>query len=276
MPEEKPQTEIRQPNRNPSLREISSDTRRELERRLHSGNEEDRRYAIWWLSSLHDAPIPGIPCWPEKKCTDLQFAATEAILGEWFEYTQDHADASEETIIRDLFPRDDDPIVRPRVRRLAKPKPQLTGPLVKTLDAWSEKVKQVLLNWDVCPEPSELAGSDGQDCPLPPMDMEIFRQSTWAMLAETWQRVAEILAKARTDYELVAAEQSLHAVLATLRWEAIAVALELRDPEGERWTSQEVREIASSIERSSQPAAPEAKPTGDWVGKYRRMRAAGI
>jgi hypothetical protein len=251
----------------------------DLKSRLNSGLDVERRLAVHEFCLLGIAPIAPLKCWPKQECSNLQLAAAEALLREWLDYVEEYPEASEKEIINTLFPRDGEYLagtIKPRLRRLANSDSPPNGMLAKKLAAWSERVKEVLLNWDVRAEPDELADSEGQDCPLAPLDKEKFLELTRAKLSESWHYVTELLGDARTDYELVAAEKAIQQFLSTLKWEAIAVALELRDPYGEPITSREVRELAGSIAPPCEPTTTEAKPTRDWVSKYRRMRAAGL
>ena len=277
MPNDRSKPETESAVRALSLREINWQHCHRLKLCMFSPDEEDRRWAVQGLSMLRDAPIRGLDCWPEKKCTDLEFAAAEAILREWFEYALRYPGASEYEVIRALFPRDDEqPFSDTKARPSAAANPSRLQPLAKKLDELSDKVKEKLLDWDVCPESNELEGSEGQDCPLAPLDKERFHEYTYAKLAEAWTILTEKLAAARTDHELVAAEQAIQAILSTLKWEAIAAALELRDPYAEPLTGEQVQELAGSLTPPASPKNTEPTPTRDWADKYRRMRAAGF
>jgi hypothetical protein len=267
------------------LKDLPKQLVRDLRRSLHSANEEKRRWAVQGFVKLGISPIAAIKCWPEKKCTVLQLATAETLIREWLECVEEDPEAFEGEIISALFPieMDDDLDDEPklRVRRLAKNKsnpPKSNSPnlIAQKVEAWSDTIKEKLLDWDLIPEANELSGSDGDDCPLAPLEREKFLESMRAKIDESWQQITQILAEARTDYELVAAEQAIHPILSTLRWEAIAVALELRDPYLESLSADEIRDLAESIAPTSQPTKFEPKPTGNWAGKYRRMRSSGL
>lgn len=253
--------------------------RRSFANDLDSLSEDRRREAIQAFANCDGSPITGIQCWPTQQCSGLQLAAAEAILREWLEYIKDNPEAPEELIIAELFPLEEiateRDVIKPRVRRLAPPKPQPPSRVVKTLDEWSENVKQKMLNWDVVPLPNEHEESEGEDIVLAPLDRGQFAERMRVKVEETMAYVTDNLAAAKTDYDLLLAERVIHPLLSTLRWEAIATALELRQPDGGPVSIDELREAAESLEPSASPP-PDAKPTGGWVSKYRRMRAAGI
>jgi hypothetical protein len=254
-------------------------TRLSYARDLDSLDDNRRREAIQAFADSGTTPIAGIQCWPEQQCTNLQLAAAEAILREWLEFLSSNPDAPEESIIAELFPLEEmEPerdVVKPRVRRLAPTKESPPSRIVKKLDQLSETIKDKMLDWEVVPQENVHAESEGEDVLLAPLDRRQFAEHMRAKVDETMGFVTDSLAAARTDYDLLLAERTIHPLLSTLRWEAVATALELRQPDGGPVSVDEVREIAESL-GPAENAPPNAKPTGDWVSKYRRMRAAGI
>jgi hypothetical protein len=259
--------------------EMTPSLRRLFSVDLDSFNGERRRSAVQTFADSGVSPIAGIRCWPMQECSALQLAAAEAVLREWLDYVEQNPSAPEEVIVAELFPLEEQNeewnCVKPRVRRLAQPKEQRPSKVVAKLNQWSETVKQKMLDLDLLQQPNEHAESDGEDVQLAPLDREQFAERIRAKVEETMGFVTDSLAAAKTDYDLLLAERSIHPLLSTLRWEAIAAALELRQPDGGPISIDELREAAESIEPADS-VAPPAKPTGGWVSKYRRMRAAGI
>src|SRR5262249_4372372 len=94
---------------------------------LKSPAEEDRRRAVQSFVNLRDSPIQHIECWPEMRCTRLQFFVAEMMILEWLKHLRLDPTATEADIIDGLFPPEEEmtPEPAPRVRKLAQPYPDV-------------------------------------------------------------------------------------------------------------------------------------------------------
>jgi hypothetical protein len=229
---------------------------------LNSSAENQRRWAVQTIVDLGDSPIQHIECWPELKCTRLQLFAAETIIGEWLKQLRRAPGATEEEMIEEMFPEEEDAVPDPpRVRKLAKPASQ-PGRLARALDRLSENVKDTIIDLRVGPEPNEFTAPYSEDIPLRSLDPQAFEERMRPRLADSLEVAAGILSKPATDRELAECSEQLNKVADSFRWNLLEVAMELRtaeNPDG-------------SDKKESQPQAMPAS----WAKKFRLMRASGF
>lgn len=241
---------------------------------LKSPEEADRRRAVQSFVNLKDSPIQHIECWPEMKCTRLQFFVAEMMILEWLKHLRGNPGATEDEIVDGLFPPEEDlaPPVEPRIRKLAKPYPEVSASappaprpqpskLSVALDRLNGVVKETILDFSIGPETNEFATPPEDDVHLNALDRKAFEERLRAPIADAIEVASEILAKRGTDRELAAASDELGKVTDALRWAALEIAMDLR------------------TQPNSQPEAQLPQPPHEprsWAKKFRLMRAAGL
>ena len=150
--------------------------------------------------------------------------------------------------------------------------------MTRTADA----IRDAILDWG----PSE--ESDDADMPeagtdvLPPMDASLFVETMRVRVDETMSQVASLLNDSASGEQLAAREEEVRAILSELRWDAIALALQMRND------AAAVVDLASWRAPSGQRLKLLPRKWGKvrysysdfwhpvWVEKYRHMRAVAI
>ena len=268
--DEKPRED--DPFKNSCWREMSSEFRDRTIAGLASALQENRQFSVHVLSSMADSPIPRIDCWPVRTCSLLQFAAAEAILREWIEYLDTASNLSENQLIHLMFPveyeRERD---RPRVRtfRMQPPDPPRPPPPAPpapsawdhVLDRWNDAVRDAIIDRPGDGEENEFSVPE-EDQPLAVLDRERFTANLHEKFNEVAGHIADTVSTPRTDFELAKTENEVGRFLPEFRWDAPALALDLRVPDGV----------------PNAPALPTHNPPGmhphradAWARKYRRM-----
>jgi hypothetical protein len=144
-------------------------------------------------------------------------------------------------------------------------------------DRLGEIVKDAILDWN-----TETFNADdlaeGEDAALGPLQREAFVAAMREKVTEAVEHIADLLAEVPNVRSLAACEPSVGEILADLRGEAVALALEMRG-------MQEPRQLAridpphGSLPRWLKPDTTWPSPPefpGGWVKKYRRIRRAGL
>jgi hypothetical protein len=146
-------------------------------------------------------------------------------------------------------------------------------------DRLGEIVKDAILDWNGETFSSEDAPVE-EDAPLGPLHREAFVAAMREKVTEAVEHVADLLAEVPNVRSLAACEASVGEILADLRGEAVALALEMRgEQEPEPKTLARLDPPHAQIPRwlkpdTTWPPAPEFP--GGWVKKYRRIRRAGL
>ncbi|HEV3115696.1 MAG TPA: hypothetical protein VGY58_01505 [Gemmataceae bacterium] len=111
---------------------------------------------------------------------------------------------------------------------------------------------------------------------LPPLSSAHFVASMRGKIEQTLSRVAEVLNQAETGTEIAASEAHIKSLLGDLRFDAIAMALQMRNDAN----TAEIQSVASvpgrlttrSGKAKSYPASEHWRPV--WVERFRNMRAS--
>jgi hypothetical protein len=237
---------------------------------MESPHEWVRRQALQTLVDFHNAPVGEIDCWPRQMCTDLQLTTMQAVFGEWLETTQESPVATEEKVIDTLF------TFEPEQGKIEKP---VAAPLPKLGEKWDrlgDIIKDSLLDWNAATFSTADDAPADEDAALGPLPREPFVEAMREKVTEAVEHVADLLAEVPNVRSLAACEPSVGDVLADLRGEAVALALEMRGvqepltrldpphPAFPRWLPAD----------TTWPPAPDFP--GGWVKKYRRIRRAGL
>jgi hypothetical protein len=264
------------------LRDLDAGERRELFANLDSTEDAVCRNAVQLLVNLGDAPVGRIDCWPVKRCTELQLTATLCVLREWVYFLREDTHFSEAVLVNLMFPRvepEQEPW-RPRVRMIAEwnapapapppphpraPEPSLIG---KALDQLNETVKNAILDRNYVDEENEFGDAE-EDVILAPLDRQRFAEGMQAKFSEVLEHVADTVAAAKTDFELAKSEDQVGCFLHEMRWDALCLALDLRDPQSDLAASS-----SGATTKQPIPLGPHSAET--WAKKYRRMRALGM
>jgi hypothetical protein len=257
---------------NPSWNDLLNEFRGRVAAALTSSISECRRYAIHILSSLSDSPIGSLDCWPQLNCSRLQFAAAEAILREWLEYVDSPAKLTENQLIHLMYPVEYEEVERPRVRKLATwppephAEPEATNRVVRTLQRWNDAVKDTILDGTIADEENEFSSPE-EDEPLTALDREKYISSLQQQFGDIASHIADTVSTPGTDFELAKTEEEVGRFLQEFRWDALALAIDMR-----------VGGAPPIAEASKQRCSPSPRPprqSDDWAKKYRRMRALG-
>jgi hypothetical protein len=252
--------------------------RRQMIADLDFPSEPVRCQALQTLVDFHDAPVGTITCWPVRQCTNLQLTTMEAVFGQWLETTGKMPAPSEEKVIDALFTfaPDEMPIEKP----LAQPESK-EGDFERELDRLREIVKDAVLDWNA----STFAPDDptpDEDAPLGPLLREPFIAAMREKVTETVEQVADLVGAAPTVRALADYEPRVAEMLADLRGEALALALEMRgvqtptsEPVVRSRTDPPHRSVPRWL-RPDGPWPPAPEFSGGWVKKYRRIRRAGL
>jgi hypothetical protein len=241
-------------------------------------SEPVRCLALQTLVDFHNAPVGTIMCWPMRWCTNLQLTTMEAVFGQWLETTGQMPAPSEEKIIDALFTfaPDETPIEKP----LAPPELK-TGDFDRELDRLREIVKDAVLDWNATTFAPDDPTPD-EDAPLGPLLREPFIAAMREKVTETVEQVADLVGAAPTVRALADYEPRVAEMLADLRGEALALALEMRGvltPTSEPVVRPRTDPPHRSLPRWLRPDAPwppAPEFPGGWVKKYRRIRRAGL
>ena len=255
-----------------SWNDLSRECRTRVAAALTSTISERRRYAIHILSSLSDSPIGSLDCWPQLNCSRLQFAAAEVILREWLEYVDSPAKLTEIQLIHLMFSVEYVDVERPRVRKLATwppephAAPKATNRVVRTLQRWNDAVKDTILDGTIADEENEFSSPE-EDEPLTALDREQYISSLQQQFCEIASHIADTVSTPGTDFELAKTEEEVGRFLQEFRWDALALAIDMR-----------MGGTPSVADASQQRCSPSPRPprqSDDWAKKYRRMRALG-
>jgi len=241
-------------------------------------NEPIRCQALQTLVDFHDAPVGTIMCWPLRWCTNLQLTTMEAVFGQWLEITGQMPAPSEEKVIDALFTfaPDETPI-----EKSVAPPESKTGDFERELDRLREIVKDAVLDWNATTFAPDDPAPD-EDAPLGPLQREPFIVAMREKLTETAEQLADLVGAAPTARALAAHEPRVAEMLADLRGEALALALEMRgvqtatsEPVVRPRTDPPHRSLPRWL-RPDGPWPPAPEFPGGWVKKYRRIRRAGL
>jgi hypothetical protein len=256
--------------------DLSPEFRNRIAGHLVSSVSELRRHAVHIMSSLSDSPIAPLDCWPVLNCSKLRFAAAEALLREWIDCVGSAPQLTEDQLIHLLFPveteREED---RPRIRMLPVPYPEVSptpptppplGKLEQTIERWNEMVKDAILDRPGEDEENEFSSPD-EDQPLGPLDRGQFTEALQQQFAAVAEHIADTIATPATDFELAKTEDEVGRFLHEFRWDALALAIDLR-------STGTVPEPPATSPRCSPPPRP-PRHSDAWAKKYRRMRALG-
>jgi hypothetical protein len=243
---------------------------------LDSPRDSFRRRALQILVDFHDAPVGDIYCWPRFTCSELQLTTMEAVFGRWLEVRERLRSPTEEKIVDALFsfaPEEEG-------RTDLNPAPKTGGaPIQERLDDLADQVKDSILDWNAETFCSDDEAVD-EDAVLGPLPRAPFVAAMREKVTEAVEHVADLLAEVPNVRSLAACEASVGEILADLRGEAVALALEMR---GEQ--EPDPRPLArldpphAQIPRWLKPDTTWPPPPdfpGGWVKKYRRIRRAGL
>jgi hypothetical protein len=252
---------------------FNSAFRKRLIADLNSDRDRVRRHALQVLVDFYGAPVGEITCWPRTTCTDLQLTAMEAMFGRWLEVKERLKSPTQKQVIDALFSfaPDDAPPISP---------PETMNPeLGERLERLADLVKDSVLDWNAETFTTEDAPAD-EDATLGPLPRAPFVAAMREKITEAVEHVADLLAEVPNVRSLAACEASVGEILADLRGEAVALALEMR---GEQ--EPDPRPLArldpphAQIPRWLKPDTTWPPPPdfpGGWVKKYRRIRRAGL
>jgi len=144
------------------------------------------------------------------------------------------------------------------------------------LDRWGDEVKNFIIDVGADIPAQELIAEE-EDQILKPLDRQRFKAMMTKRFEDSLDFIAENMADGRTDYDLLCNHKKIEPYLTNMSWEAIATALELRQPEPERVTADSARARAESLPARCMPNKPSPRrPTESWAKKYRRMVAQGM
>jgi hypothetical protein len=247
---------------------------------LDSPDIETRRKALQTLVDFHDAPVGSIRCWPWNQCTYLQMRSMESLMGRWLEVVNEKPSQSEEAVVEAMFTFGLNEDLQAVPAESPAPSQQ-PGLVEKNLDRLGEIVKDAVLDWNASTFATDDPAPD-EDAPLGPMQREPFIAAMREKVTETIEQIADLVGAAPTARALAGNEPRVGEMLADLRGEALALALEMR---GVQTTAAEpvVRPQTDAPDRSIPrwlrpdapwPTAPDFP--GGWVKKYRRIRRAGV
>jgi hypothetical protein len=243
---------------------------------LDSPRDSFRRRALQILVDFHDAPVGDISCWPRFTCSELQLTTMEAVFGRWLEVRERLRSPTEEKIVDALFsfaPEEEG-------RTDLNPAPKTGGaPLQERLDELADQVKDCILDWNA----ETLSGDEeamDEDAVLGPLARAPFVAAMREKVTEAVEHVADLLAEVPNVRSLAACEPSVGEILADLRGEAVALALEMRgEQEPEPKALARLDPPHAQIPRWLKPDTTWPPPPdcpGGWVKKYRRIRRAGL
>jgi hypothetical protein len=238
---------------------------------LDSDRDYVRRRALQVLVDFYGAPVGEIDCWPQSACTDLQLTAMEAMFGRWLEVKNRLNNPTQKQVVDALFtfaPDDAPPISPPK---------SVDAEVGPKLERLADLVKDSILDWNADTFAPEEAAID-EDANLGPLPREPYVAAMREKVTEAVEHVADLLAEVPNVRSLAACEPSVGEILADLRGEAVALALEMRGVEESgpharldpphapfpRWLKPD----------TTWPPAPDFP--GGWVKKYRRIRRAGL
>jgi hypothetical protein len=255
---------------------VSEVFRRQMIVDLDSPRDSVRRRALQILVDFHDAPVGDIHCWPRFKCTELQVTTMEAVFGRWLEARKQLKKSTEQKMVDVLFdfaPEKDAPNTP-----CPSPKPA-EAPIHESLDALANRVKDAILDWNA-ETFSEEEEPANEDATLGALPREPYIAALREKVTEAVEHVADLLAEVPNVRSLAACEPSVGEILADLRGEAVALALEMRGvQETEAGPRTRLDPPHAPFPRwlkpdTTWPRAPEFP--GGWVKKYRRIRRAGL
>jgi hypothetical protein len=252
--------------------------RKELIKDLDSPWCAVRCKALQTLVDFHDAPVGAISCWPVRRCTELQLTTMEAVFGRWLEIHDRGPVPTKGALIDALFTfaSEEEAVASP----LTLPEPKNACP-PNGVDRLTEIVKDAILDWNASAFTSDEPGQN-EDAPLGQLPRAAFIAAMREKLADVVEQVADLVSVAPTARSLADQESRVGEMLADLRGEALALALEMREaqlPAPEPVTHPRFNAPHRSFPRwllpdGPWPPAPEFP--GRWVKKYRRMRRAGL
>jgi hypothetical protein len=252
--------------------------RQELIKDLDSPWCAVRCKALQVLVDFHDAPLGAISCWPIRRCTELQITTMEAVFGRWLEVHEQGPVLTTDAVIDALFTfaSEEESVTSP----LTPPEPKVAG-TPTGIDRLMEIVKDAILDWNASAFTLEDPGQN-EDASLGPLPREAFVAAMREKVTEVVEQVADLVSAAPTTRVLADQEPRVGELLADLRGEALALALEMREtqpPDPEPTLHPRLNPPHQSIPRWLLPDAPwppAPEFPGRWVKKYRRMRRAGL
>ncbi|HEV3145320.1 MAG TPA: hypothetical protein VGZ47_15620, partial [Gemmataceae bacterium] len=209
----------------PTCEELQSDEVGLLLMQLDLGDNYDAHWALQRLNDRFGQPIMPVQCWPIPVSTKLQEVAAEVLLREWIEVVKELPGADEDEIIERMFPPiEDNERCKQKPRRFRKlremTRPATPPPLiVRKLDEWSESVKNAVMDINIG-EPTAESFPEEEDQALLPLDRQQFIDTMTNRFRESLDFVADTVAEARTDYELLCNQKKVEPFLANLSWEA--------------------------------------------------------
>jgi hypothetical protein len=268
--------------RPPSCEELQSVEVQTLFMELDSDDQWTATLALNALNERFGQPIMPISCWANETTTRLRRIAAEVLFREWLEIVTEFPGADDNEIIDRMFPViPDKKRPEPKARRFRKLRETIRPPtppplVVRKLDEWSETVKNVVMDINIG-EPAGEELLEGEDKALLPFDRQRFIDALRGRMQELLDFVADAVAEANTDYELLCNHKKIEPFLTNMSWEAIAIALEQRQAEPDSVNADDIRKRAQEMTTrwsSSQPLL--ARPTEGWARKYRRMKAQGL
>jgi hypothetical protein len=152
----------------------------------------------------------------------------------------------------------------------------------ETLTRTADAIRDAILDWGPSEESADEDRPEAGTDTLPPMDTSLFVETMRVRVDETMSQVASLLNDSASGEQLAAREEEVRAILGELRWDAIALALQMRNdaaaivdlaswraPSGERLKllPRKWGKVRYSYSDFWHPV---------WVEKYRHMRAAAI
>jgi hypothetical protein len=147
--------------------------------------------------------------------------------------------------------------------------------VTRKLDEWGEGFKNVIIDLGATTPDDEAELQHTED--LQSFDRRRFIHSMTGRFEESLGYIADTLGEARTHDELLCSQQKIEPFLTNITWEAIATALEMRQPETEPVSADNVRSRAETLPTRWIPCKPSSpRPTDSWARKYRRMVAQGM
>jgi hypothetical protein len=171
-----------------------------------------------------------------------------------------------------MFPAEYEEVERPRVRKVATSPPEphaaseAPNRLVKTLQRWNDVVKDTILDRPGEVEENEFSSPE-EDEPLTALDREQYISSLQQQFGEIAGHIADTVSTPSTDFELAKTEEEVGRFLQEFRWDALALAIDMRVGGAPP--------IADASEQRCSPSARPPRQSDDWAKKYRRMRALG-
>lgn len=123
------------------------------------------------------------------------------------------------------------------------------------LTRWADVIKDMLLDWDISPEPEDGAPVAEE---LPPMSADEFVYALRGRIEETLHRIADVINRAPTGQIVAASEEQVCGFLAELYASALELGVQMR------------------LEAHASPAdLPRTRANGEWAKRLRRMMAGG-